>query len=297
MFVAGKKDRKLMMRKGLPIRALMVLSIGLALRAQPPDERKAKNAAEAMELGSSPRVAGVATTADQADHQRKRAAEAMYAVATAVGGTNRLVTDKPFSGEAVTETVQTLADGNRVVRHNATKYFRDRSGRTRREQTIEALGPSSTAARMRIIVISDPVIKTDYILDPVHETIRRFGRLETHPPDAKLAVAPGGVRKENLGVRKIEGLECIGTRDTITLPAGQVGNERPIVTVTETWYSRTIEAVVRSTTSDPRFGDVSYTLTVVTTTEQPLSLFEPPPSYKVEFAGKPGVTMKRLERP
>ena len=42
--------------------------------------------------------------------------------------------------------------------------------------------------------------------------------------------------KEDLGKKNIEGLECTGSQQTITIPAGEVGNERPISIVTETWY-------------------------------------------------------------
>ena len=61
----------------------------------------------------------------------------------------KLVKDKPFAAEAVTETVQVLTDGNRIVRRNLTREYRDRSGRTRREQTIESLGPSSPVASLK----------------------------------------------------------------------------------------------------------------------------------------------------
>lgn len=281
------------MRNTFPLRVLLVLSAGLALRGQSTqDELKAKRAAEAAQLQTfSPPVTGGAAS-DEAAREQKKAAEAMYAVALGVAGSNHPVTGKPFAAEAVTETIQTLADGNRIVRHNITKYYRDRIGRTRREQTIETLGPSSPVAPIQIIVISDPVVRADYILDPVRQTVRKFGRLEIQSGSRE---GPDDAGTQDLGKETIEGLECAGTRTTVTIPAGQIGNERPIVAVTETWYAPAIEAVVRSSTSDPRFGDTSYVLRKVTTTDQPRNLFEPPSTFKVEFEGRPGVMMKRKQ--
>jgi hypothetical protein len=68
------------------------------------------------------------------------------------------------------------------------------------------------------------------------------------------------VVKEDLGTRNIEGVDCTGTRQTITIPAGAVGNEKPISIVTETWFAPAIAAVVESTTDDPRYGKTTYKL-------------------------------------
>jgi hypothetical protein len=54
-----------------------------------------------------------------------------------------------------------------------------------------------------------------------------------------------------------------------------------LITVTETWYAPDIEAVVQSTTTDPRFGETSYHLRGVLRADQPPQLFEAPPDYKL----------------
>jgi hypothetical protein len=89
------------------------------------------------------------------------------------------------------------------------------------------------------------------------------------------------VVKEDLGTRNIEGVDCNGTRQTITIPAGAVGNEKPISIVTETWFAPAIAAVVESTSDDPRYGKTTYHLTNVQLSEPPRSLFEPPTDFKV----------------
>ena len=47
-----------------------------------------------------------------------------------------VVKGSPFVAESVTEHVQHLADGNRMVRKSSAKLFRDSVGRTRREHTL-----------------------------------------------------------------------------------------------------------------------------------------------------------------
>jgi hypothetical protein len=210
--------------------------------------------------------------------KEKRDAESMHIISSGPGGPGKLVKDKPFAAEATTETVQVLLDGNRIVRRNVTKQYRDRSGRTRREQTIEAFGPSSPINAKQIVFISDPVAKTDYILDPAAKTIRKFSQ---SGQTGRVPKESSEVKKEDLGKRVIEGMECTGTRVTATIPAGRIGNERPLITVTETWYAPDIEAVVQSTTTDPRFGETSYHLRGVLRADQPPQLFEAPTDYKL----------------
>src|SRR5690349_13060028 len=51
------------------------------------------------------------------------------------------VSNAPFSAEAVTETTQRLADGNRISQKSSTLMYRDSEGRSRREETLGAIGP------------------------------------------------------------------------------------------------------------------------------------------------------------
>ena len=61
----------------------------------------------------------------------------------------KLVTQAPYSAESITEMVQTLPGGNRIVRENTTMIYRDSQGRTRREQQLEAIGPLGHCWRNR----------------------------------------------------------------------------------------------------------------------------------------------------
>jgi TonB family protein len=347
----------------------------------------------------------------------------------------KVVKGAPYSAEAVTEVIQTLGDGNRIVRRSSTQIFRDSEGRTRREQNMAAIGPFVTADQgAQRIYINDPVESVNYILDPRAQSAQKMtlssirairpmmapsvtaGRVSgggvgggavsgaeikvsggvlqgsatnrvqpAYPPIAKAAGASGPVhvqitlsetgkvveaqaisghpllrdaalaaarqwefkpvqlsgnpvraqgvltfnfaleggaqatttaiatpaagvyaatavaaptavlstasptgvrvhiesRKEELGKQIIEGVEAEGTRTIATIPAGAIGNERPIDIISERWYSAELQTVVLSRHLDPRSGETVYRLTNISRTEQPANLFQVPSDYTI----------------
>ena len=78
------------------------------------------------------------------------------------------VVGAPYSAEAVKESVQILADGNRIVRRSVSRVYRDGKGRTRREE----LGPDGQVSR---IAISDPASGTSFMFDPAVNVAHRTG--------------------------------------------------------------------------------------------------------------------------
>ena len=78
----------------------------------------------------------------------------------------KVVKNAPYSADSVTEMVQTLADGNRIVNKITSRLYRDSEGRTRRELTLKDLGPiGSSEEPLQTIFISDPVAGVSYSLD------------------------------------------------------------------------------------------------------------------------------------
>jgi hypothetical protein len=108
-------------------------------------------------------------------------------------------------------------------------------------------------------------------------------------------------KKEDLGKQMIEGVEAEGTRTTVTIPAGEIGNERAIEIVSERWYSPELQLVVMTRHSDPRSGETTYKLTNINRTEPAKSLFEVPSDYTIK-EGSPSrvplpTRMKKLANP
>jgi hypothetical protein len=104
----------------------------------------------------------------------------------------------------------------------------------------------------------------------------------------------GDVKSEKLEPRDIEGLRAEGTRSTVTLPAGSVGNTLPIEIVNERWYSPELKVVVLTRQSDPRLGETVYRLTNIDRSEPPPDLFKVPDGFTIQDAG-PG--LPRMRKP
>jgi hypothetical protein len=275
----------------------------------------------------------------------------------------------PYSAEAVNESTQTLADGNKISRKNTTLLYRDSEGRTRREETINAIGPWSSGTPHKLIFVNDPVAKVNWVIDPQTKEARKMTRSvtieSTGPGGDTVSFAPststiesgvkieretgdvfearagsenvaigvtgsmvGGVpgkrvhvehgvahaipavpgrggpafmflregaenaNTESLGKRVFEGVEAQGTKTTYTTPAGEIGNERPIVTESERWYSDELKATMMTRYSDPRQGETIYKLTNLRRGEPDAALFQPPSDYKVIEAGSQVIHMK-----
>jgi TonB family protein len=103
-------------------------------------------------------------------------------------------------------------------------------------------------------------------------------------------------RKESLGKQKFEGVEAEGERTVNTIPAGAIGNERPIEIVFERWYSPELQTVIMTRHSDPRTGENVYRLVNVNRSEPAAHLFTIPSDYTVkEEPGEVRTMMRKLQ--
>ena len=86
----------------------------------------------------------------------------------------KVVKGAPYSATAITEHIQTLHDGNQIIRKNESKLYRDSEGRTRNEQSLETIGKWNSGGKAdQLTSIADPVAKTRYSLDPGARTAYR----------------------------------------------------------------------------------------------------------------------------
>ena len=192
----------------------------------------------------------------------------------------------PFSADAVTEVTQQLADGNRVEQRATGTIARDMNGRIRREQTLAGLGTATgPKGDVRIVTITSPADRVQYRLDEPRKIAWRL-RLPPPPPSGDFAGRSArpplrGLKTEQLAPIQFESLRAEGTRTIFVLPAGSIGNERAIETVSERWYSPDLQVVVHTRRVDPRFGEVTYRLLNIVRTEPPAFLFEVPADFTV----------------
>ena len=231
-------------------------------------------------------------------------ADVEYVTGALMGGNT--VQGAPYSAQAVTESTQTLADGSHIGHKSLSMLYRDSQGRERREMGS-------------MVMISDPVTGSNFTLDtaartahkmPIPQMIGQMGKkmtggsltleggitvsgsMITPPPEPnrvmvfKSVIGPNeekmpAPKVEQLGTTGIEGIQADGTRSTVTIPAGQVGNDRDLSIVTERWYSQDLKMTILSKHSDPRTGTTEYRLTQINRSEPAASLFQVPADYTV----------------
>jgi len=199
----------------------------------------------------------------------------------------KTVKGAPYSATTETETVQTLADGSRIVRKMTANVYRDSEGRTRREQTLQNIGPLSASkpdggGPPLLVFINDPVAGVNYTIDPQRRTARKMTVRGGNPPILpRVKRESPEAKTESLGKQTIEGVEVEGTRSTVIIPAGQIGNDRALEIVSEHWYSSALQEVVLSKYRDPRMGEHTYRLKNISRAEPAHNLFEAPADYTV----------------
>ena len=242
----------------------------------------------------------------------------------AIGDNAKPVTGAPYTATAITETTQALADGNRIVNKTESQLARDSQGRTRRQELTSNLGPLATNGP-KMAFINDPVDKVSYVLDLKDKTAQVIkepagahgvggpGTMALAKPavpagahvtmEKKIIVMGAGtpgveqrmwvnssedasqVKSESLGTQTIEGVSAEGTRTTRTIPAGEIGNERPLEITSEVWTSPDLKMVVLSKRNDPRIGETVYKLTNIQRAEPDPSLFQVPSGFSTRQGG------------
>ena len=134
------------------------------------------------------------------------------------------------------------------------------------------------------------------MLDPGNKTARQMPSGPHHGrppkgPDGPMADAVKGalsknVQRDRLGSKTIDGFQATGERVTRTIPAGEIGNEKPIEVVTERWFSADLQLPLLVVHNDPLMGTATTKVTNVNRGEPDASLFQVPSDYKI-VSGRP----------
>ena len=237
-------------------------------------------------------------------------------VGTFAKGSPTPVQGAPYSATITNETVQTLADGNRIVQTSTGTTARDSQGRTRHDTALPAIGNLSAANAPHLVFIQDPVAQASYTLNLTDKTAQKipmpfagaagsaaagggtsvfFVQMGNAAPATTALPPPPGIviqkglavndqtqeSTEDLGTQIMEDVFVKGVRTTRTIPAGQIGNDKPISIVTEVWTSPDLKTIVYSKRSDPRVGEQTFQLMKIVRVEPDPSLFTVPTDFKI----------------
>ena len=166
----------------------------------------------------------------------------------------------PYSATITNESIQTLADGNRLVQTSTGTTARDSLGRTRQDTVLPPIGNLSAANAPHLVFIHDPVAQVSYTLNLSEKTAQKL-------PPLGGASTPG-VAGATVTMRVVEGHgaplappEADAMPSTIAAPAPGMFFEKHLVTAeqdqgnTEDLGSQTMEGVlvigVRTTRTIP----------------------------------------------
>jgi hypothetical protein len=209
---------------------------------------------------------------------------------------SKTVTGAPFTASAVSESKRTLADGTKISQKVQSTLYRDAQGRVRKETTLPTIGPLAASGTPKSLVfIRDPVAGTGYLLDANNKIAHKLPqRPQKAADDSTRSDTPGkawaghaggaNVAKESLGSQTINGIVADGTRYTRTIPAGHMGNDKPVTIVNEEWYSPDLQIIVQSKRSDPFVGETTYNVTNIQRSAPAAALFTVPSDYTVKDA-------------
>ena len=206
------------------------------------------------------------------------------------------VIGKPMSGKEVRRHVQTLADGTQVENSETTLFYRDAMGRMRDERENEALiydpvaacvyhlwKPTKTATKGVVPAGTPTQIATAANGNVVDHDAAGAGASRRAGAAQATAVGAQQALNEDLGSQVVNGVQAKGSRITITIPAGAFGNNRDVNVINERWYSDELAILVKSTNSDPRFGESLYEMTDVERRAPDPALFQVPSEYTVSI--------------
>lgn len=196
-------------------------------------------------------------------------------------------------------------------------------------KTLSATG-SETISSMdgKRITIDDPVAHIAFLLDPARKIAYKMLR---PPPDLMrfqvmmrkhhaLVEQPNmagilekqrtlaarkrqaepeqpNVTSQSLGTRTFDGVMAYGSRSTMVIPAGAIGNEKAINVVSDRWYSPKLQTSVMTRRDDPRFGVITYRLMNVKRGEPSEALFEVPPGYTIKSLPLKPRNLERRQAP
>ena len=212
----------------------------------------------------------------------------------------------PYTAEFKITFVRTLPNGTTIKRESKEIEARDSNFRTFRQTVNATMGPNQSENTMTSV--HDPVDDTNSNWQSrTHEAVvqklppqdQRQGcwrndagtfsaNFGPHPsPQMPVATTvqqqQPKPQTEDLGVTTIEGIEVHGRRITRTIPAGQIGNDQPLVTTNEMWSAPSLMGLtLKSISDDPRNGKVTREVVHLDLGEPDQAIFQPPSDYKIQ---------------
>jgi len=190
---------------------------------------------------------------------------------------------RPFSARDHIVWTRNLEDGTVLNTELYALVARDGQGRIYRERRkFVPVNSNETSRRLEILLL-DPVAHTRTACNP---RTRRC-TVTAYYASSKFVLNPDGMldkgtrflTRVSLGQNVIDGVDVTGTRETLQINTGVVGNNQPLVSTRDFWYSSTLQVNLAVTRKDPRVGTQALQLVDLSMTEPDPGIFQIPAGF------------------
>jgi hypothetical protein len=195
------------------------------------------------------------------------------------------IPNTPFTAMVSTEWTRQTSDGATVVVKNRRMVARDSRGGVFEERRRFVPADSDAPSLLFQMDYVDPARNIRTVCFPTSKVCDVYAF--SAPPNA--ATIPVGLMadskrylsREDLGKGQTEGLETIGTRETISTNPGTAGNDREVALTKEFWYSPKLGVNLLVKRMDPLQGTQVFTVSNISLAEPDARLFVVPANFKV----------------
>jgi hypothetical protein len=196
----------------------------------------------------------------------------------------------PFSLTLATEWTRPIGTGaGTFTLVNQRHIVRDSNGRIYQERWILVPKDGNVKSWMDVFQITDPeqhtwlnCITATKVCDLYDYHLTAQEKYEPAIGSSGALPSGNGFRQhEDLGESSTEGVETHGYRETLTINAGAMGNDRPMTSTREFWWSPHLAINLLSIVETPDAGKQVFTVKELSTSEPDPAFFNVPEEYKV----------------
>jgi hypothetical protein len=197
----------------------------------------------------------------------------------------------PFNLTLETEWSRPLGNGGTYTVVNRRRIMRDSTGRIYQERWTLVPKNGKMESLMTYIQIADPMEHTLYNCEMGSSKqcfLLPYGGsvTATYQPGIQatgpLPDGSGFHLHEDLGHNNVAGIDTIGYRETTTINPGVAGNDQPMITTREFWYSPQLGINILSKLDSPQSGKQTFTAREVSITEPEAHFFALPEGFTVQ---------------
>jgi hypothetical protein len=208
---------------------------------------------------------------------------------------------RPFSAKDNIKWTRNREDGSTFTTYLFSTVARDCQGRIYREHRHLVPGSTYQQFVQEYFVLLDPIAHTRTACTPntrrcvvsVYRASTKFVPWPDRPHDD----GTGYLSRESLGNDVIDDLNVVGTRETLSIAPGTVGNTQPLVAIREFWYSPDLQVNLSVTRVDPRTGTQVLQLVDLSRREPDPAIFQVPDGFIIQDARIPARNEKLSSPP